>query len=102
MRAEIRFSSHSSMRIQVARSGTSTPSSCSAASENTSSLKSGDGVVHAGDVGGALEVGERLARLLHAGVQVADDRLGAQHGLALELEHEPQHAVGRRVLRDPC
>ena len=51
-------------------------------------------VVHAGDVGGALEVGEVLARLLHAGVQVADDRLGAQHRLALELEHEAQHAVG--------
>ena len=57
------------------------------------------GVVHAGDVGAALEVGERLARLLHAGVQVADDRLGAQHGLAVELEHEAQHAVGAGVLR---
>ena len=57
------------------------------------------GVVHPRDVGGALEVGEVLARLLHAGVQVADDRLGAQHGLALELEHEAQHAVGAGVLR---
>ena len=56
------------------------------------------GVVHAGDVGGALQVGQGLARLLHAGVQVADDRLGPQDGLTLELEHEPQHAVGRRVL----
>ena len=57
------------------------------------------GVVHAGDVGAALQVGELLARLLHAGVQVADDRLAAQHGLALELQHQPQHAVGARVLR---
>ena len=57
------------------------------------------GVVHAGDVRGALEVGEVLTRLLHAGVQVADDRLRAQHGLALELEHEAQHAVGAGVLR---
>ena len=32
-------------------------------------------VVHAGDVGGALDVRELLAGLLHAGVQVADDRL---------------------------
>jgi hypothetical protein len=57
------------------------------------------GVVHAGDVGAALQVRERLAGLLHAGVQVAEDRLGAHHGLAVELEHEAQHAVGRRVLR---
>ena len=52
-------------------------------------------VVHAGDVGGALDVGELLAGLLHAGVEVADDRLGAQDRLAVELEHEAQHAVGR-------
>ena len=55
-------------------------------------------VVHPGHVGGALDVGQLLARLLHAGVQVADDRLGAQHRLAVELEHEAQHAVGRGVL----
>ena len=40
-----------------------------------------------------------LAGLLHAGVQVADDRLAAQHCLALQLEHQPQHAVRARVLR---
>ncbi|MEZ5251801.1 MAG: hypothetical protein R2713_22115 [Ilumatobacteraceae bacterium] len=55
-------------------------------------------VVHAGDVGAALQIGELLAGLLHAGVQVADDRLAAQHGLTLELEHQPQHAVRARVL----
>ena len=33
------------------------------------------------------------------GVQVADDRLAAQHRLALQLEHQAQHAVRRRVLR---
>jgi hypothetical protein len=55
-------------------------------------------VVHARDVGGALDVGELLAGLLHAGVQVADDGLGAEHGLALELHHDAQHAVGGRVL----
>ena len=38
----MRFSSDMSMRIHVARGGTSMPSSCSVASEKTSSLKSGD------------------------------------------------------------
>ncbi len=56
-------------------------------------------VVHAGDVGRALQVGELLRGLLHAGVEVADDRLRAQHRLAVELEHEPQHTVGAGVLR---
>ncbi len=37
-----RLSSQRSMRIHTARGGSSTPSSFSAASENTSSLKSGD------------------------------------------------------------
>ena len=37
----MRLSSHSSMRIHTARGGTSTPSSVSAAIENTSSLKNG-------------------------------------------------------------
>jgi hypothetical protein len=32
-------------------------------------------------------------------VQVADDRLASQHGLALELQHEAQHPVRGRVLR---
>jgi len=56
-------------------------------------------VVHAGDVRATLEEGEFLAGLLHAGVQVTDDRLAAQHGFALQLEHEAQHTVGTRVLR---
>ena len=60
----------------------------------------GDGrqVVHPGRIGGSRDVGELLARLLHAGVQVADDRLGAQHRLAVELEHQAQHPVGGGVL----
>jgi hypothetical protein len=32
-------------------------------------------------------------------VQVADVRHAPHHGLAVELEHQPQHAVRRRVLR---
>jgi hypothetical protein len=55
-------------------------------------------VVHAGDVRATLRIGELLAGLLHAGVEVADDRLAPQHGLALQFQHQPQHAVGRRVL----
>ena len=54
-------------------------------------------VVHAGDVGGALQVGEVLGGLLHAGVQVADDRLAPQDRLALHLQHQPEHPVGGRV-----
>jgi hypothetical protein len=61
-------------------------------------VEQGGRVVHAGHVGGALEVGELLARLLHPRVQVADDRLRAQDRLALQLEHEAQHAVGAGVL----
>ena len=56
-------------------------------------------VVHARDVGAALHVGELLAGLLHAGVEVADHRLDAQHLFGVELHHEAQHTVRRRVLR---
>ena len=56
-------------------------------------------VVHARDVGAALHVRELLAGLLHARVEVADHRLRAQHRLAVELHHDPQHAVRGRVLR---
>ena len=61
-------------------------------------VEEGRHVVHAGDVGGPLEVREVLARLLHAGVQVADHRLGPQDRLAAELHHHPEHAVGAGVL----
>ncbi len=55
-------------------------------------------VVHAGDVGAALQVGERLGGLLHAGVEVADDGLDPPDDLAFELEVEPQYPVCRRML----
>ena len=55
-------------------------------------------IVHPGHVGRALDVGQLLALLLHAGVEVADDGLGAQDRLTVQLEHEAQHAVGGRVL----
>ena len=56
-------------------------------------------VVHAGDVGAALHEGEVLAGLLHAGVEIADDRLAAQHFLATQFQHQAQHTVGARMLR---
>ncbi len=56
-------------------------------------------IVHARDVGGALQVGELFAGLLHAGVEVADHRTGATNDLTLQLEHHSQHPVGGRVLR---
>ncbi len=40
-----------------------------------------------------------LGELLGRAVQQADVRIGALDDLAVELEHEPQHAVRRRVLR---
>ena len=40
-----------------------------------------------------------LAQLLDAAVEVAEDRVEVDDLLAVELEDDPQHAVGRRVLR---
>ena len=63
-------------------------------------------VVHRrGDVVGAVGPGDDLgvavvlAQLLGAPVQVADDRVAVDDQLAVELEHDPQHAVGAGVLR---
>jgi len=41
----------------------------------------------------------RLARLLDAGVQVADVRRDVDDDFAVDLEHQSQHAVRRRMLR---
>ena len=62
-------------------------------------------LVHRRDIVQPVEIGQRLKiglvldQLLRAAVQQPDVRLGSQDGLALELEHEPQHAVRRGVLR---
>ncbi len=55
-------------------------------------------VVHAGHVRRALDVGELLAGLFHAGVEVADDGFRAEDRLTVELEHDPQDPVRGRVL----
>ena len=46
-----------------------------------------------------LAVVAHLEELLGAAVHVADDRLGAEHPLAVEVEPEPEHPVRGRVLR---
>ena len=56
-------------------------------------------VVHPGAERDALDPGAVLHVLLDAGVEVADAAAGLGHRLALELEDQPEHAVGRRVLR---
>ena len=56
-------------------------------------------VIHARHVGWALQVGEFFARALHACMEIANNRLTAKNGLALEFEHETQHTVSRRMLR---
>ena len=55
-------------------------------------------VVHAGAERDALDPGAVLHVLLDAGVQVPDAATGLGHGLALEFEDQPEHAVGRGVL----
>ena len=55
-------------------------------------------VVHAGAERDALSPGPELHVLLDAGVEVADARAQLGDPLALDLEHDAQHAVSGRVL----
>ena len=72
---EIRLSSHMSIRIHVARGGHLDAEQLLDGQREHQLVVQRRQVVHARDVRRALDVGELLARLLHAGVQVADDRL---------------------------
>jgi hypothetical protein len=56
-------------------------------------------VVHAVDVRIELRVGAVLGDLLHAAVQIADDAIRPQNLLAVQLQDDAQHSVGRGVLR---
>ena len=56
-------------------------------------------VVEAVEVADVLGVGPRFDQLLGAAVQQADVRVGLLDDLAVELQHQAQHAVRRRVLR---
>lgn len=55
-------------------------------------------VIHARDEGGALRPGPVFEVLLDPGVEVADAAAGLGDGLAVDLQDEPEHAVGGRVL----
>ena len=62
-------------------------------------------LVHRRDVIEPVEIGDRLRiglvldQLLGAAVQQPDMRIDALDDLAVELQHQAQHAVRRRVLR---
>ncbi len=56
-------------------------------------------VVEAVEIADGLQIRLGLDQLLGAAVQEADVRVDALDELAVELEHEAQHAVRRRVLR---
>ena len=55
-------------------------------------------VVHPRHEGGALRPGPVLEVLLDAGVQIADAAAGLGDGLAVDLQDQPEHAVGGGVL----
>ena len=56
-------------------------------------------VIHAVHVRIEHRVGAVLGNLLYAAMQVADDALGAQDLLAVQLQDDAQHAVRGRMLR---
>jgi hypothetical protein len=56
-------------------------------------------VVQPVHVGQRLDVGLALGQLLGGAVQQADVRVGALDDLAVQLQHQAQHAVRGRVLR---
>ena len=51
------------------------------------------------EIGQRLQIGLVLDQLLGAAVEQADVRIDPLDDLAVELHHQPQHAVRRRVLR---
>ena len=56
-------------------------------------------IVEPVEVRHVLQVGARLHQLLGAAMQEADMRIDALDDFAVELDHQAQHAVGRRMLR---
>ena len=56
-------------------------------------------VVEPVEIGDRLQIGLVLDQLLGAAMQQADMRVDALDDLAVELEHQAQHAVRRRMLR---
>ena len=95
----MRLISQAITRSTLHRSVTSMPISFSTASARRTLLAMRRQVVGAVGERDDLVVVAVLAQLLEAGVQVADVRDAALDRLAVELEHQPQHAVRRGVLR---
>ena len=56
-------------------------------------------VIEPVEIGDGLEIGLVFDELLGAAVQEADMRIGALDHFAVHLQHEAEHAVGRRMLR---
>ena len=56
-------------------------------------------VIETIEIADALEIGAVFDQFLGATVEQPDVRVGALDHLAVELEDEPQHPVGRRMLR---
>jgi hypothetical protein len=56
-------------------------------------------VVQPVHVGQRLDVGLALGQFFSGTVQQADVRVGALDDLAVQLQHQAQHAVGGRMLR---
>ena len=75
------------------------PASFSTASAEGVLLVHRRDVVEPVEIGKRLEIGLVLDQLLGAAMKQPDMRIDALHHLAVELEHEPEHAVGGRMLR---
>ena len=56
-------------------------------------------IVEPVEIGQRLQIGLLLDQLLGAAMQEPDMRIDALHDLAVELQHQAQHAMRRRMLR---
>ncbi len=95
----MRVISANSTRMYLARGGASMPSSFSTAEREGVLLAHRRDVVEPVEIGHRLEIGLVLDQLLGAAMQQADMRIGALDHLAVHLQHQAQHAMGRRMLR---
>ena len=81
-----------------ARRGTSTSSSFSKLRTGAPLVEQRADVFERVDLADDLVVVGVLGELLDATVEIAEDRVEVDDVLALDLEHHPKHAVGRRML----
>src|SRR5438067_5737980 len=75
------------------------PRSRSVAKLNACSWFIGGDVVEPVEIGQGLQIGLVFDQLLRPAVQQADMGIDALYDFAVELEHETQHSVRRRMLR---